>query len=337
LKVVVLEYITGGGSRAEAVSASLAREGELMLTALLDDLLDAPDIQPVVLRDTRFALPERFHDDDRIDWVGVATTDDFESVWKARLNACDAAWPVAPESGGILERLCQDVLDAGKLLLASAPATVRITASKAATLARLANHGIAVVPTYPLSARARELGLPWVLKPDQGAGCEGVRILRTRDDLETAQRELTGSCHIRQPLVEGQALSLSVLFREGRAQLLSGNRQYVEELDARLIFKGCMVNAFVDAYGSYQELANRIADALPELWGYAGIDLVLSRHGPKVLEINPRLTTSYAGLRRALGINPATAVLALLQERFPAPVDWRNTLAVEISLEAMNV
>jgi predicted ATP-grasp superfamily ATP-dependent carboligase len=45
------------------------------------------------------------------------------------------------------------------------------------------------------------------------------------------------------------------------------------------------------------------------LWGYVGVDLVLADAGPIVLEINPRLTTSYCGLRDALGINPAALVL----------------------------
>jgi predicted ATP-grasp superfamily ATP-dependent carboligase len=33
-----------------------------------------------------------------------------------------------------------------------------------------------------------------------------------------------------------------------------------------------------------------------------------------VLEVNPRLTTSYVGLRRAIGVNPAGLVLRLLQQ-----------------------
>ena len=40
--------------------------------------------------------------------------------------------------------------------------------------------------------------------------------------------------------------------------------------------------------------------------------------GPVVLEINPRLTTSYVGLRPALGRNPAALVLELLERELDA-------------------
>jgi len=42
-----------------------------------------------------------------------------------------------------------------------------------------------------------------------------------------------------------------------------------------------------------------------------GIDLIDTESGPVVLEVNPRLTVSYAGLHSMLGFNPAGKVLAL--------------------------
>jgi predicted ATP-grasp superfamily ATP-dependent carboligase len=71
------------------------------------------------------------------------------------------------------------------------------------------------------------------------------------------------------------------------------------------------VNAASDD-GTLASLADRIAAAIPGLWGYVGVDLVLTRDGPVVLEINPRLTTSYCGMGQALGINTAGLVLSLL-------------------------
>ena len=50
---------------------------------------------------------------------------------------------------------------------------------------------------------------------------------------------------------------------------------------------------------------------MPGLWGYAGVDLIVSDQGPVVLEVNPRLTTSYAGLSQALNMNVAEKILAL--------------------------
>jgi len=67
----------------------------------------------------------------------------------------------------------------------------------------------------------------------------------------------------------------------------------------------------------YQQIASAVAAAIPGLWGYVGVDLIEGPDGPVVLEINPRLTTSYAGLRDAVGVNPAGLVLDLLKRQIP--------------------
>jgi len=80
-----------------------------------------------------------------------------------------------------------------------------------------------------------------------------------------------------------------------------------------------------------------VAQAIPGLWGYVGIDLVDTADGPQVIEINPRLTTSYCGLASALGINPAARVLALLDHSASTDLPIRRILPfarpVEIGLE----
>jgi predicted ATP-grasp superfamily ATP-dependent carboligase len=72
---------------------------------------------------------------------------------------------------------------------------------------------------------------------------------------------------------------------------------------------------------------------MPELWGYAGVDLMQCEQGPRVLEINPRLTTSYAGLRQSLGINPAALVLELWRSGILPEFDAESGKPVEIGLE----
>jgi predicted ATP-grasp superfamily ATP-dependent carboligase len=60
-------------------------------------------------------------------------------------------------------------------------------------------------------------------------------------------------------------------------------------------------------------IADRALHAMPKAVGYVGVDLILGRdpHGGEdaVIEINPRLTTSYVGLRAATYDNLAHAML----------------------------
>ena len=91
-----------------------------------------------------------------------------------------------------------------------------------------------------------------------------------------------------------------------------------------------VIHVFVE---EVREQAQRIAEALPGLWGYVGVDLVLSAAGPMVLEVNPRLTTSYAGLREAIGANPAAFVLQLRDSGAPMPQAPAPVRSVEVSAE----
>lgn len=311
MKILVLEYITGGGLLNEPLPPSLAFEGELMLSALLQDLLDLGNIEIAMTRDSRLEMPPMGNEGAPLEVIRVADKAEFKQLWPALIKSCDAVWPIAPETDRVLEQLCRDVIMAGKTLLNSPPEMVRLTASKRRTASRLQSHGIGAVPTYPLTALPPALSASWVVKPDDGVGCVGSRVIDREnpwpDDISPEQ----AANWVIQPYIPGQSLSLSVLFHGGRAFVLSCNEQKVSVVNGRFVLAGVRVNA-VKAH-RYQGLADRIAEAFPRLWGYGGIDLIVNQQGARVLEINPRLTTSYAGLRKALGINPAGLVLSLLE------------------------
>jgi predicted ATP-grasp superfamily ATP-dependent carboligase len=55
------------------------------------------------------------------------------------------------------------------------------------------------------------------------------------------------------------------------------------------------------------------------------------------MEVNPRLTTSYAGLRQALGCNPAALVLGLLDDSKPLRLPKFTPRRIEVDLEALHV
>ena len=304
MRIFVFEFFSGGGLAGQPLPPTIAREGDMMLGALLRDLADLPGVEVVAGRDPR--LPP----------VSVSYLheplpgEDTFGLYARGLALADAAWPTAPETGGTLERLGRQTEAAGKTLLGCRPDAVRLAASKRDTANVLRDAGITAVPTFSHADRLPGLSGPWVTKPDDGAGCEGSQLLPDRAAARARLAEEPDRL-VAQPWIEGAALSLSMLCYRGTARLLSCNRQQVEVEDSRFTLQGVVVNAFPDTNGCFAELASDIAAAIPGLWGYVGVDLVLTRHGPAVLEINPRLTTSYCGLRQAVGVNTAAMVLGL--------------------------
>ncbi|MDD5274031.1 MAG: ATP-grasp domain-containing protein [Methylovulum sp.] len=312
MKILLFEYICGGGFNRQALPDSLAREGGLMLQALLADFASLPAIELTVMLDSR--LLARF--DTAAVQVAVVTPEQDVDAEFARLVAtADAVWPIAPESGHILHKLCLAVQAQGKNLLTSPAAAVALTGDKYQTYLRLLEYHIPTVPTQ-LADRADCPAGEWMVKPIDGAGC-GDSFVVSLPDADPQPFPRSASLIV-QPHLQGDKTSLSCLFRHGKCWLLSVNLQHFNRVGRHYELSGITVNCR-PVNDVYQALADQVAAAFPQLWGTAGIDLIEDGGAVLVLEINPRLTTSFTGLQAALGLNIAEQVLCLRQG-LPLPV-----------------
>lgn len=151
-----------------------------------------------------------------------------------------------------------------------------------------------------------------MIKPDDGAGCQNTRLFENRDLALRWARAHPADGFVMQRFIAGPVCSLSLLCGDAGTALLSCNRQRIAVRDGEFQFVEVEVNAIGDRREEFTEMANRIAAAIPGLWGYVGVDFVLTERGAVVLEINPRLTASYVGLSAALNSNVAARVLDLI-------------------------
>lgn len=301
MRILVFEAVTGGGMVRDNPSSGLTHEADLMIRALLRDLQQCDGVSIVTTRDYRLPPVDEFQTTviDRLQDPHVA----FELV----LQSVDAAWVTAPETGGELERLARIVTGNGKALLGCTPDAIAIAASKRATAEALAAAGISVVPTFNSAEETPQLPGLWMVKPDDGAGAEGA--LRCWDADAAIEQMRPG--FVAQPWIEGDPLSLSLLCSQGGARLLSVNRQGIRIVDDRVELAGITVNAMTDPEGRFAALGQQIARAIPGLFGWVGVDLIVADGELVVLEVNPRLTTSYCGFAQAKGMNIARMVLDL--------------------------
>ncbi len=325
-RVLVYEHISGGGIAEARPDEALVREGDLMVRALVRDLAEA-GAAVTTLRDRRLPDPGLSA---RIRWVG--TRSERGRAWDREVHAAQAVLPVAPESGALLEGLSRAIRRRGRRLLGCHPEAVRIATGKGATAARLGAAGIATVATRPASHLGPGEPGPWVVKPEDGVGCDGVRLVN--GPWHGLPRGLSPGPPepVVQAFVPGEPVSLSLLCAGGRSRLLSVNRQWLTQDGGGFRFRGCTVNSRADD-GTLARLGQAVAAAVPGLWGYVGVDLVLASDGPRILEVNPRPTTSYAGLHDALGANPGAWLLELARNRRMPHEEPRPREAVPISLE----
>lgn len=327
MRVLVFEFVTGGGYAGRDMVASLVTEGDLMLAAVVHDLLAIDGVEVSVCRDSRLNLPDLpIH----VEWVDC----DWQDAWRHCLHAVDAVLPIAPETGGTLAYLCREVEAAGKTLLNSRPQAVEIAASKLASYRYLLAAGIPVVDSWEAD-RVPEMGFETlVVKPDQGAGCQDIHLVageRSLDDFLT--RQTCRSDWLVQPYVPGVSASLSLLVGDDCVCLLGSNRQRIAQVNDGFVLLGCVVNGLMDHASLLLPLVQRLCRAIPGLWGYVGVDLIVTDNGPVVLEVNPRLTTSYVGLSRSLGRNVAELILRLAEDPRSLPARHLNGASVHVDLE----
>ena len=297
----------------------------MMLEALLSDLLELQGVELFTTRDPRLpplVLPVKVE--------VLRSPDDIWGAWQRCIDESDAVWPIAPESGGMLEKF--STMAQSKKLLGCTPSTIRITASKRATALHLATHGVPVVPTY-LSAEAPANDIAWVAKPDDGVGCEDTRRFIDYHALIAWLGEGRQGSHVIQPWLEGEAASLSMICHDGKAQLLSCNHQLIDIADGSIHYRGSLLNGMASHWDKFDVIARQVASVLPGLVGYVGVDVIVSGDEVIVLEINPRLTTSYVGLHRAIGGNPAGLVLDLLYNGRWSEPDRLQRNVVEVRVD----
>lgn len=330
--VLVYEFFAGGGFPAGELPRSLATEALGMLWGVLTDFRRWNMVHIITALDPRF--------EEIVPGLNGATLPANEVVcvpqggchelYQSLLKRCDAALIIAPETAGVLRTLTEQVEKAGLTLLGSSSSAVTIAGNKAschnvfrkAHLPTPETHsvGIASVPQT-----AKRLDYPLVIKPVDGIGCEGVCLVERDSDLaavlKTVRRITACDQVILQSFVPGTHASVSLLANGVRCIPLSLNLQLI---DTGVPFKylGSRVPLHHPAEMRGIELACSAVNAISGLRGYVGVDLVLSENYAQLLEVNPRLTTSYLGLRQVSSANLAEAIWnacirGTLPDRFP--------------------
>ena len=305
VKILVFEYITGGGFNKQELPDSLVDEGRLMLNALLDNLIRLNRLEITVMMDWRL--------NESISMTGINTIvikpeHDISEEFARLVEQFDLVWPIAPEFDGILQTLCQTVESLGKMLLTSPATAVAIAGNKFKTYELLNRHQITTVPTRMFEESDYTSG-EWIVKPVDGVGCADSYVIGNRQEFE--RMVARKGEYIIQSHLQGIKTSLSCLFKQGRGWLVCANLQHFDFINQQYQLAGIVVNHHQDL-AAYEPMIAKIAQALPELWGYVGIDLIETTGEIWALEINPRLTTSFVGIYEALGINVAEAVLQLV-------------------------
>jgi tyramine---L-glutamate ligase len=323
--IFVCEFITAGGFNHAELPQSLVHEGMLMRDVLLADLSQLP-YQVITTVDARLSIPKHCHT-----YASVQSDDDVWQVWEHAMHAADAVWLIAPETDGLLEKLTKLAVKLQKIIIGCGLESIAVSTSKLATYQVLQKAGIITIPTYTPENWPKSVGT-WIAKPDDGAGCDATVCFDSAEALVNwININNKAASHVIQPFQKGITASISCVMRNGKAFVLSCNQQIIEINNHQLSYHGSKLNAMCESYSSFEVIANKIAKTMPDLAGYVGVDVIVNDDKVIVVEINPRLTTSYCVLSKAIGVNPAELVInTLTQENYIWPKLETNVIELYV-------
>ena len=316
MHVFLYEWITGGGLINETgqLPPSLLREGAAMASALAADFAKIPGCRVSLLRDVRLdtlTFPG-------CDVVEIQSAREWQEDFDRLAGEADWTLAVAPEFDRILVQTTQRIDDARGRSLNASHEFITLAANKHRTAERLTAAGVAA-PRGRLFAEGEEklpadFAYPAVLKPVDGAGSQDIYVVASHRDEPPSyawERRL-------EEFKPGRAASVTAICGAAGQTLLPPCWQHLSN-DARLSYQGGSLVTETALAERASMLAKQALDAMPPARGFVGVDLVLGAgaHGDDdaVIEINPRATTSYVGLRQAVDQNLAQTLIDAIDGR----------------------
>ena len=308
MRVFVYEYMTATGTGREPGSPDhgMYLEGRAMRDAVAEDFARISDLEVVTL--------DQFEDEDH-----------EHEIWRAA-EECNWSLVIAPETDGQLDRDCWAIHYSASRLLGPSVDAIRLASDKLALSEYWRARDIPTPATTDRAPTACE-AFPVVWKPRDGAGSTDTFLVRDRFELATAlaARHPYRSM-ILQEFVPGRAASVAFLCgSRGHVPLLPAFQLLGD--DGRFKYEGGELPIPPDLAARAVKLGRRAVACVPGLLGYVGVDLVLgdAPDGSRdsAIEINPRLTTSYIGLRALADFNIADVMLRVAAGEEVGALRWK--------------
>ena len=249
-------------------------------------------------------------------------------------DSVDATYVIAPESNRTLESIVKNLEGEGVRTMNSSASAIVKVANKGNLYEHLRNLGLSTPDSLEFGTHddideiARlvkgKIGFPAVFKPASDTGCGGLSIVKTEYEAAEAvtkiAHESSSKRFLAQELVGGVPASVSLLSTSHKAVPLSLNGQKISLTTPEAVssYNGGIVPLESPIRDEALAAARLAVEHFQGLRGYVGVDLMLTDDGPVIIEINPRLTTSYVGLRELAKLNPAQAMIdAVFEQKLP--------------------
>lgn len=192
-----------------------------------------------------------------------------------------------------------------------------------------------IVKSVEDAVEAAELiGLPVVVRPTKGGGGQGIHLAKNIKEVEEIFQLLSNQRNVMiQEYIRGTDASCSLLSNGTSARVVSINEQLIglSELGAKdFIYCGNIVplKAAEQVYKKIKDASENLIELL-NLKGSNGIDYVIRRGEPYLLEINPRFQGTLECVEMVTGLNIVESHIEACQGILPKNIPKSKGYAVK--------
>ncbi|WP_425614390.1 ATP-grasp domain-containing protein [Anatilimnocola sp. NA78] len=300
--VFIYEFLTAAGCWSlgdAAPGGSLLAEGRAMRDALARDFAAMQDVDRLLLmHDERLPAPSL----PKQQLQRVQSAADEQRLFQQLAAEATATVIIAPEFSQLLLQRVRWAEQVGATLLSPGSQLVELASDKQRTADLLLNRGVRTPRGISVSSDSATIDarlFPAVVKPNDGCGSQGVRQIESATELATVDWSQSPSWRL-EPFVPGIAVSAAIVGGPKGVVCLPPCEQRLST-EGHFVYQGGRCPLPPNLAERATSLALAAARSLPKMCGWIGIDMVLgsAQNGASdfVIEINPRLTTSYIGLR----------------------------------------
>ena len=293
--ILIYEYITGGGILNEDLTHDLLYEAQLILESLIKDFSQFKTVNFKYLLDYR--LSSRFGSVNSID------VNNGNEIYKTNLlKKFNYILPIIPESCTRLYKYSKFLEENNIEKILSPSKIIKIMSDKK-LFAKFCSTSNINHPQNITNLSDIKKNRLYLLKDRFGAGCSHIEILKGKDICSIDKKN-----YILQEYLVGKSYSASLFFLNGNYKLLTINKHKIQKVSGKYI----KVNEIFVNVGERNELLfnllRKIKKYASSLYGFIGIDFIVSNNEIYLIEINPRFTTSFTVLSNTLGINLANLI-----------------------------
>jgi len=333
-RIFIFEFVSGGGFNKIEIPPPLFCEGFAMLRSLIADFRDL-HFEIRTLIDKRILSLSQYLKASYI--IPVGTNDSYIEKYKEQLTNCEYCFIIAPESSNILYFLTEIAHSMKKIILSINLEGIKLSSSKLNTYKFFKSFNILTPLTFSIPTKNNYLDLefiiqnfdyinkPIIIKPDDGVGAELIYYFENKEQIvkffqDSKKKIDLARKYVLQEFVQGKDLSISLIQTENFKDLnkpstiiLSVNTQLID------IKHNGSESQYIGGYTPAEhhlKIKEQLYPIIEKLdltpfKGYFGIDFIKKTDGTcNFIEINPRLTTSYIGIRNSIKFNPVELILS---------------------------